>query len=190
MFLAIHFINKESTESNCVWIHQTQSRGQLLWLNFWASLWFEELIHKDSNKLLVIAFHPPLHPLVCPWLIASDLSKNCEFLSNLWPRNQEKRKFRSSVQAVQRLSAFQCSSRRGYLRWRSNRQCYTCAGPVLAWVPVVSCCVLICFHCCFCCLLLVSRPIWNHLPLSLFRLSCIKKLYLFFCISCVIYSFP
>ena len=165
MFFAIHFINKGSTESNCIWIFQIQSRGQLLWLSFWASLWFEELIHKDSNKLLVIAFHPPLHPLVCPWLIASDLSKNCEFLSNPWPGNQDGRKSRSSVQAVQRLSAFQRSSRRGYLCWRSNRQCYTCAGPVLAWATGVSCYVLSCFHYCF--LLFVSSQ-WAYLKPSSF----------------------
>ena len=128
----------------------------------------------------MIDFHPPFHPLVCTWLIVSDLAKNCEFLSNLWPRNREKRKCESSVQELWRQSAFQRSSRRGYLRWRSNCQCATCVELVLPSATGVPSCLLPCFHPCFCSLLPVNVPIWNQLSLPLFCLGCIKKLCFFF----------
>ena len=109
-----------------------------------------------------------------------DLAKNCWFLSNLWPRTWEKWEFLSSLQALWRQSAFHRRSRRGYLHWMSNWQCTTCAEPVLPCATGVPCCLLPCFHPCFCSLLSVNVPIWNQLSLPLFRLGCIKKLYLFF----------
>ena len=115
------------------------------------------------------------------YLIGSfDLAWNSVFLSILWPGNQEKREFLSSSQALWRQSAFQRRSQRGYLRWMSNWQCSTCAEPVWPCATGVLCFLLPCFHPCFCSLLSVNVLIWNHLSLPLFRLGCIKKLYLFF----------
>lgn len=73
-----------------------------------------------------------------------------------------------------------CRHCEGSLHFIAGPEGATCAEPVLPCATGVPCCSLPCFHPCFCSLLSVNVPIWNHLSLPLFHLGCIKKLYLFF----------
>ena len=138
----------------------------------------------------MIDLHPLDHPLACTWPIAFYFSKNSAFLSFLWPGILCRRNSRESVQAVHRQSALQrrCSLRE--LRWESNWQTRTCAGPVSHCLAQLSLCVLALFSLIFADCLLVIVLAVNHSPwhysASVVWWNCECS----FSISCFSYSFP
>lgn len=128
----------------------------------------------------MIDFHPLDHPLACTWPIAFYFSKNSAFLSFLWPGKLCRRNSRESVQAVHRQSALQRRCSLQELHWESNWQTRTCAGRVSHCLAQLSLCVLALFSLIFVdCLLVIVLAI-NHFSLTLFHLSCVMKLWIFF----------